>query len=1062
MPQFFIDRPIFAWVIAILITLAGLICLRGLGIESYPQIAPPQVVVSATFAGASADTVEKTVTQVIEQQLNGIDHLLYFSSVSSSSGSSTITLTFDTGTNPDIAQVQTQNRLSLALPRLPVEVTAQGVTVAKANPGFLMVVALRSDDGAQDSYALNNIIASRLLDPLERVAGVGSATQFGSEYAMRIWLNPAKLQGYALAPSAVLDAVRAQNVQFAAGSIGSEPLVTGQGVSATVLAEGRFTTPQQFEEVILRTNTDGTTVRLKDVARVELGAFQYGRDVRLNDVPVAGIAVQLLPNANALAVAEAVKARMQTLAAGLPTGVSWFVPYDSTDFILISIHEVVKTLIEAMILVFIVMLVFLQNLRATLIPTLVVPVALMGAFLGMYAFGFTINQLTLFGMVLAIGIVVDDAIVVIENVERIMREEKRPPVAATRIAMGQITGAIVAITSVLAAVFIPSALQGGSVGVIYRQFALTIAVSTACSAFLALSFTPALCASILKDTHTGSNAFFRWFNRTFDWTLKTYTRQTGEAVGHAPRWMIGFAVIVVLCGFLFARLPGSFLPEEDQGYALALVQLPPGAAIDRTIKVMSQVNAILKQNAAVQYVFQVSGFSFIGQGDNVGLAFIRLKPWDDRKTNATEFIKQANGALFMGLKDAQAFVVNLPTVNGLSQFGGFDMYLQDRAGAGHAALVQAQNVLLDKAAQNPSLAGVHPNVLQDSPELQLTLDRVQAQSMGFTASDVYTAIELMLAPVYVNDFFYQGRILRVVIQSDAPFRMSPDALGEYYLPSNLPASRAQSTAGAAAGVANAASGGGLMPMVPLSSVVHPKWVMGSPSLVRFNGYSAIEIQGQPAPSRSSGEAMRAMENLITNDLPKGFSFDWAGQSLQEIVSGSQAPMLFTLSILVVFLCLAALYESWSIPVAVLLIVPLGVLGAVVAADLRGLPNDVYFKIGLITIIGLAAKNAILIVEFAVELQRQGKSLREAVVEAGRLRMRPILMTSFAFILGVLPLVVSTGAGANSRHAIGTGVVGGMLFATFLGLLLVPIFYVAIRRLLGEKLDAPGRDTRKSD
>jgi multidrug efflux pump len=1064
MPQFFIERPIFAWVIAILITLAGVICLRGLGIESYPQIAPPQVVVSATFAGASADTVEKTVTQVIEQELNGIDHLLYFSSVSSSSGASTITLTFDTGTNPDIAQVQTQNRLSLALPRLPTEVTALGVTVAKANPGFLMVVALRSDDGAQDSYALNNIIASRLLDPLERVPGVGSATQFGSEYAMRIWLNPAKLQGYGLAPSAVLDAVRAQNVQFAAGSIGSEPLVSGQGVSATVLAEGRFTTPQQFEDIILRTNTDGTTVRLKDVARVELGAFQYGRDVRLNDVPVAGIAVQLLPNANALAVAEAVKARMHTLAAGLPTGVSWFVPYDSTDFILISIHEVVKTLIEAMILVFIVMLVFLQNLRATLIPTLVVPVALMGAFIGMYAFGFTINQLTLFGMVLAIGIVVDDAIVVIENVERIMREEKRPPGAATRIAMGQITGAIVAITSVLAAVFIPSALQGGSVGVIYRQFALTIAVSTACSAFLALSFTPALCASILKDTHTGSNAFFRWFNRTFEWTLKTYTRQTGEAVGHAPRWMIGFALIVVLCGLLFARLPGSFLPEEDQGYALALVQLPPGAAIERTIKVMSQVNAILKQNPAVLYVFQVSGFSFIGTGDNVGLAFIRLKPWGDRKTNATEFIKQANGALFMGLKDAQGFVVNLPTVNGLSQFGGFDMYLQDRAGAGHAALVQAQDVLLGKAAQNPSLAGVHPNVLQDSPELQLTLDRVQAQSMGFTASDIYTAIELMLAPVYANDFFYQGRILRVVIQSDAPFRMSPNALGEYYLPSNLPTARAPTTSTAAAtgSLGNAASGSGLMPMVPLSSVVRSKWVMGSPSLVRFNGYSAIEVQGQPAPSKSSGEAMHAMEEIITNDLPKGFSFDWAGQSLQEIVSGNQAPMLFTLSILVVFLCLAALYESWSIPVAVLLIVPLGVLGAIVAADLRGLPNDVYFKIGLITIIGLAAKNAILIVEFAVELQRQGKSLREAVVEAGRLRMRPILMTSFAFILGVLPLAISTGAGANSRHAIGTGVVGGMLFATFLGLLLVPVFYVAIRRLLGEKLDAPGRDTRKTD
>jgi len=1053
MPQFFIERPIFAWVIAILITLSGVLCLRQLGIESYPQIAPPQVVVSATFAGANADTVEKTVTQVIEQQLNGIDHLLYFSSTSSSSGGSTITLTFDTGTNPDIAQVQTQNRLSLALPRLPAEVTAQGVTVAKANPGFLTVIALKSDDGSQDSYALNNVIASRLLDPLQRVPGVGSATQFGSEYAMRIWLSPAKLQGYGLAPSAVLNAVRAQNVQFAAGSIGSEPLVTGQGMSATVRAEGRFASPTQFEDVILRTNTDGTTVHLKDVARVELGAFQYGRDTQLDNVPVAGVAVQLLPGANALAVAEAVKTRMASLQSSLPAGVSWFVPYDSTDFIHISINEVVKTLIEAMILVFIVMLVFLQNLRATMIPMLVVPVALMGAFIGMYAFGFTINQLTLFGMVLAIGIVVDDAIVVIENVERIEREEKLTPKQATHKAMLQITSAIVAITSVLAAVFIPSALQGGSVGVIYRQFALTIAVSTATSAFLALSFTPALCASLLKPSHGKPNAFFRWFNRTFDWTLKTYTRQTGTAVGHAPSWMIGFAVIVVLCAFLFSRLPGSFLPEEDQGYALAIVQLPPGAAIERTIKVMSQVDAILKKDPAVQYVFQVSGFSFVGVGDNVGLAFVRLKPWDQRKTNATDFIKHANGALFMGLRDAQAFVVNLPTVQGLSQFGGFDMYLQDRAGAGHAALVQAQNQLLAKAsADTHALAGVHPNGLQDAPELKLIVDRVQAQSMGFSASDIYTAIQLMLAPVYVNDFFYQGRILRVVIQADAPFRMNADALGEFYLPSTLAAGRAS-----AASTASSASG--TAPMVPLSSVVHPSWSIGSPSLVRFNGYSAIEIQGQPAPNRSSGEAMRAMQNIIQQDLPKGFSFDWAGQSLQEIVSGNQAPMLFALSILVVFLCLAALYESWTIPVAVLLIVPLGVLGAVVAADVRGLPNDVYFKIGLITIIGLAAKNAILIVEFAVELQRQGKSLREAVIEAGRLRMRPILMTSFAFILGVLPLAISTGAGANARHAIGTGVVGGMLFATFLGLLLVPVFYVAIRRALGEKLDAPGRDTR---
>jgi multidrug efflux pump len=1051
MPQFFIERPVFAWVLAILITMAGFACLLNLGVEAYPQVAPPQVVVSATFAGANADTVEKTVTQVIEQQLNGIDHLLYFSSISSSSGTATITLTFDTGTNPDIAQVQTQNRLSLALPRLPVEVTAQGVTVAKANPGFLVVVAVRSDDGSKDSNALNNVIASRLLDPLQRVGGVGAATQFGSEYAMRIWLNPAKLQGYGLGPAAVLNAVRTQNVQFAAGAIGSQPLIVGQGMSATVQAESRFTKPSQFEDVILRTNTDGTTVRLKDVARVELGAFQYGRDTQLDNVPVAGVAIQLLPGANALAVTKAVKARMATLESSLPPGVSWFVPYDSTDFINISINEVVKTLIEAIILVFIVMLMFLQNLRATLIPTMVVPVALMGAFIGMYAFRFTINQLTLFGMVLAIGIVVDDAIVVIENVERTMREEKLPAKESTKKAMGQITSAIIAITSVLAAVFIPSALQGGSVGVIYRQFALTIAVSTAFSAFLALSFTPALCASMLTPTHPRPNAVFRGFNRVFDFALQTYTRQTSSAVSQTKRWMIGFALIIVLCVFLFLRLPGSFLPEEDQGYALAIVQLPPGASIERTIKVMSQVNGILKKNPAVQYMFQVSGFSFIGQGDNVGLAFIRLKPWDKRKTNAAQFIKEANGALYMGLPDAQAFVVNLPTVQGLSQFGGFDMYLQDRAGVGHAELVKAEHQLLSKAGEESQLlASVHPTGLEDAPQLKLSVDRVQAQSMGFSVSDAYTAIELMLAPVYVNDFFYQGRILRVVMQADAPFRMSPDAIGGFYLPSPLPVSGSATSGGNSAPVA------ANVPLMALSSVVHPSWTMGSPGLVRFNGYSAIEIQGQPAPGRSSGEAMTAMQNIIKQDLPKGFSYDWAGQSLQEIVSGSQAPMLFGLSILVVFLCLAALYESWTIPIAVLLIVPLGVLGAVVAAEMRSLPNDVYFKIGLITIIGLAAKNAILIVEFAVELQRQGKSLHDAVVEAGRLRMRPILMTSFAFILGVLPLAISTGAGANARHAIGTGVVGGMVFATFFGLLLVPIFYVSIRRMLGEKLDAPNR------
>jgi multidrug efflux pump len=1038
-PQFFIERPIFAWVIAILITLGGVLTIFRLGVESYPQIAPPQVVVSATYAGASADTVEKTVTQVIEQQLNGIDNLLYFSSTSNASGNASITLTFQSGTDPDIAQVQTQNRVSLALPRLPSEVTQQGVVVAKANAGFLMVAALKSDDGSQDSYALNNVISSRILDQIQRIAGVGSVTQFGSEYAMRIWLDPDKLQGYGLAPGAVLTAIRGQNVQFASGAIGSTPTIDQQGISASVMAEGRFTTPEQFENIVLRTATDGTTVKIKDVGRVELGPFSYGRATYYGKNAIAGFAVQLLPGANALQVAEAVKKRMDELQPSFPPGVSWFTPYDSTTFVRMSILEVVETLVIAVVLVFVVMLVFLQNFRATLIPTLVIPVALAGTFLGMYFIGFTINQLSLFAMVLAIGIVVDDAIVVIENVERIMSEEHVEPKEATSKAMTQITSAVIAITVVLAAVFIPSAMQGGSVGAIYRQFALTIAISMGFSALLALSFTPALCATLLKPTHPEPNRFFRWFNRTFDKVLGTYTRQTSGAIKHPGRWMILFGVVVVLCGVLFARMPGSFVPEEDQGYTLAIVQLPAGASLQRTTKAMEQVSDILSKNDAVEAVLQVSGFSFIGQADNVGMAFIRLKPWKERKTDAMTFIQQANGALYGGLKDAQAFVVNLPTIQGLGAFGGFDMYLQDRAGGGHEALVGAQNVLLGKAAEKKDvLQGVRPNGLQDSPQLKIDVDRVQAQSMGLAVTDVFSAIQLMLAPVYANDFFYQGRVLRVVLQADAPFRMSPDAFNRFFLPSSK--------------TTTSANGETTPNMIPLSSVVSSKWVMGPPALVRFNGYSAIEIVGSPVPGRSSGEAMSTMQDIIEKDLPPGFGFDWAGQSLQEIVSGNQAPLLFGLSILVVFLCLAALYESWSIPVSVMLIVPLGVLGAVAFSALRGLPDDVYFKIGLITIIGLAAKNAILIIEFAVEAQRHGKPLREAVVEAGRLRMRPILMTSFAFILGVLPLAISSGAGANARHAIGTGVIGGMIFATFLGLLFVPIFYVAIRRLLGDRTD----------
>jgi multidrug efflux pump len=682
------------------------------------------------------------------------------------------------------------------------------------------------------------------------------------------------------------------------------------------------------------------------------------------------------------------------------------------------------------------MLIFLQNFRATIIPTLVIPVALLGTFLGMEVIGFTINQLTLFGMVLAIGIVVDDAIVVIENVERIMTEEGLSPKEATRKAMGQITGAVVAITVVLAAVFVPSALQGGTAGAIYKQFALTIAMAMAFSAFLALGFTPALCATMLKpsDHHESRNFIFRWFNRAFDRVSKTYVGHIGSAVRHAPRWMILFVAIVALAGFLFTRLPGSFLPEEDQGYALAIVQLPSGATLQRTQAVMEDVRATLQKDDAFDGMMGVAGFSFIGQGENVGMAFVRLKPWDQRKATAFEFIQRANGALY-GLRDAQIFVVNLPTVAGLSQFGGFDMYLQDRAGAGRDALTQARNALLGAASKDPALTAVRPNTLEDAPQLKLDVDRVQAQSMGLSVSDIYSAIQLMFAPVYVNDFFYQGRVKRVTMQADAQFRMGTDALKHFFTPSSL-----------------ATNADGTPAMIPLSNVVKASWFTASPSLTRYNGYSAVEIVGSQAPGHSSGEAMASMEKIVTDDLPPGFGYDWTGQSYQEILSGNAATLLLVLSIVVVFLCLAALYESWSIPVAVLLVVPLGVLGAIVAATVRGLPNDIFFKIGLITIIGLAAKNAILIVEFAVAEQKAGRSLREAVVDAARLRLRPILMTSFAFIMGVFPLAVSSGAGANSRHAIGTGVIGGMLFATFLGLLMIPVFYVIVRRLLGDKLD----------
>jgi multidrug efflux pump len=1054
MPSFFIDRPIFAWVVAILITLVGTISVLSMGVESYPNIAPPQVTVTATFPGASAQTMEDTVTKVIEQQLTGVDNLLYFSSASNSNGTSTITLSFATGTNPDIAQVQVQNKVSLAQPQLPAAVTQQGVVVAKANPDFLMFVGLISNNPEIDSNRLSDIVGSQVINQIGRIPGVGSTFQVGSEYGMRVWLNPDKMQGYGLSATDVRNAVSAQNVQFAAGSLGSDPAPNGQMFTASVSAEGLFSTPEQFGNIILRANSDGTVVRMKDIARIEFGPQTYGFTSTWSGQPVGGFGVQLLPGANALNVAVAVRAKMDELARDFPPGVTWFAPYDSTPFVQVSIKEVMHTLIEAIILVFFVMLIFLQNIRATIIPTLVIPVALLGTFIGLAPLGFTINQLTLFGMVLAIGIVVDDAIVVIENVERIMAEENLPPKEATRKAMSQITGAVIAITVVLAAVFVPSALQPGATGVIYKQFALTIAISMGFSAFLALSFTPALCATILKPTHEHRKNFvYRWFNSAFDRVTHIYQGHIGSAVRHAPRWMIVFALIATLAGFLYTKVPTGFVPSEDQGFALAIVMLPPGATVERSEQVMKEVHDTLAKSPLKDtYVgmYQISGFSFVGRSENAGMVFIKLKDWSERSITADDFILKANGVLH-GIRDAQIFVVNLPTIRGLSQFGGLDMYLQARNGQSRGELAQAMGILLGKASKDPTLFGTRPNILPDAPQYNLKVDRVQASALGLSVSDVYSAIQLMLAPVYINNFIYEDRVKRVMVQADAPYRMDTNALSHIYTPSSLSTS-STGTSSSTSSTSSTNSPYGPYNMVPLSSVVHTTWNMAAPSLTRYNGYPAIEIVGDSAKGYSTGQAMGTLQNIVDKDLPSGFGADWTGQSYQELLAGNSATLLMMLSIVIVFLCLSALYESWSIPVAVLLVVPLGLLGMVVASMLRGFPNDMYFKIGMVTVIGLAAKNAILIVEFAVEQQAEGQTLFNAVVTAARLRLRPILMTSMAFILGVLPLVTSTGAGANSRHEIGTGVISGMLFATFLGLLLIPVFYVSVRRLLGDKLD----------
>ncbi|WP_454055746.1 efflux RND transporter permease subunit [Cupriavidus sp. Marseille-Q8015] len=1080
MPGFFINRPVFAWVVAILISLFGVIAMRSMGIDSYPEIAPPQVTITANYPGASAATMESTVTQVIEQQLTGIDNLLYFSSNSSANGQTVITLTFATGTNPDIAQVQVQNKVTLAAPLLPTQVTQQGVVVAKASPDILMFIALRSDSSSVDAARLSDILASQIQPVIGRVSGVGNTTLLGSEYAARIWIDPDKLQGYGLSTTQVLNAINSQNAQFAAGSLGADPAVKGQVFTATVSGDRLFSSLQQFRDIILLSRSDGTTVRLSDVARVSFGAQTYGIAPVYNGKPAGGLAVFLLPGANALSVANAVKAQMTSLARDLPAGVTWSVPYDTTPFITASITDVVHTLIEAIALVFIVMLVFLQNLRATIIPTLVIPVALLGTFVGLSLLHYTLNQLTLFGMVLAIGIVVDDAIVVIENVERIMSEEQVDPRAATHKAMRQITGAIVAITVVLTAVFVPSALQPGATGIIYAQFALTIAVSMMFSAFLAMSFTPSLCAAILRPVHTDHKGMlFRWFDRGFGWMSQTYLGHVTRAVRHAPRWMMGFVLLVVLTGFLYTRLPTGFVPDEDQGFILVLVNLPSGSTLQSTKRVMGEVRDKLLHSPIgkdIDAMFQPVGFSFVGTSENVGMTFIKLTDWSRRSQSAMALIPQVNQILH-GVTDAQTFATDLPTIRGLSQFGGIDMYLQARAGQSREQLTAAERTLLENAAKSPELYGIRANSLPSAQQLQIAVDRTQAESMGLSLTDVYDTIQMELAPFFVNQFTYGGRVKRVYIQADAPFRMGIDAFRHLFTPATPAAASGVATGQASAttpattatagnaGGSTTGPGGTAAPvnpsvantlvspynMVPLSSVVKTRWANAPTVQPRYDGYSAVEIVGNPAPGYSTGQAMQVLQNIIDQKLPHGFAADWTGQSYQELLAGSSATTLMALSIVVVFLCLAALYESWSIPASVLLVAPIGMLGMLAFCLWQSVPNDIYFKIGLVTVIGLAAKNAILIVEFAVEGQARGLSLYDAVVAAARLRLRPILMTSMAFILGVVPLVLSTGAGAASRHELGIGVIGGMLAATVLGLLLIPVFYVTVRRLLGDKL-----------
>ncbi|EBC9305037.1 efflux RND transporter permease subunit [Salmonella enterica] len=1030
MANFFIRRPIFAWVLAIILMMAGALAIMQLPVAQYPTIAPPAVSISATYPGADAQTVQDTVTQVIEQNMNGIDNLMYMSSTSDSAGSVTITLTFQSGTDPDIAQVQVQNKLQLATPLLPQEVQQQGISVEKSSSSFLMVAGFVSDNPNTTQDDISDYVASNIKDSISRLNGVGDVQLFGAQYAMRIWLYANLLNKYQLTPVDVINQLKVQNDQIAAGQLGGTPALPGQQLNASIIAQTRLKDPEEFGKVTLRVNTDGSVVHLKDVARIELGGENYNVVARINGKPASGLGIKLATGANALDTATAIKAKLAELQPFFPQGMKVVYPYDTTPFVKISIHEVVKTLFEAIILVFLVMYLFLQNIRATLIPTIAVPVVLLGTFAVLAAFGYSINTLTMFGMVLAIGLLVDDAIVVVENVERVMMEDNLPPREATEKSMSQIQGALVGIAMVLSAVFIPMAFFGGSTGAIYRQFSITIVSAMALSVLVALILTPALCATLLKpvsaEHHEKKSGFFGWFNTRFDHSVNHYTNSVSGIVRNTGRYLIIYLLIVVGMAVLFLRLPTSFLPEEDQGVFLTMIQLPSGATQERTQKVLDQVTHYYLNNekANVESVFTVNGFSFSGQGQNSGMAFVSLKPWEERngEENSVEAVIARATRAFSQIRDGLVFPFNMPAIVELGTATGFDFELIDQGGLGHDALTKARNQLLGMVAKHPDLlVRVRPNGLEDTPQFKLDVDQEKAQALGVSLSDINETISAALGGYYVNDFIDRGRVKKVYVQADAQFRMLPGDINNLYVRS--------------------ANG----EMVPFSTFSSARWIYGSPRLERYNGMPSMELLGEAAHGRSTGEAMSLMENLASQ-LPNGIGYDWTGMSYQERLSGNQAPALYAISLIVVFLCLAALYESWSIPFSVMLVVPLGVVGALLAASLRGLNNDVYFQVGLLTTIGLSAKNAILIVEFAKDLmEKEGRGLIEATLEASRMRLRPILMTSLAFILGVMPLVISRGAGSGAQNAVGTGVMGGMLTATLLAIFFVPVFFVVVKR-----------------